>query len=314
MGNSTSTRVKQRIQGYREELVERMTNLLPEDGELNASPYLLLNRLSTPVSREHTLFQPVICIAIQGKKQLILGGETYRYDPEHYLVSTVELPITYILSGVSDKNPYLGIRVLLDPSLVASVLMEHGREVGKTNSKLRAMDVGPIDADLLDAALRLVRLIEDPRKMEAIAPLIVKEMIFRLLEAGHEPRLSHLVTDSHAHQVLKAVEHLRQYFDQPLRIEDLARDVGMSVSSFHHQFKSITAMSPMQFQKHLRMQEARRLMLSENMDAAGAGFQVGYSLPSHFSREYKNFFGTPPQRDIARLRSNLEHEGVVARV
>lgn len=314
MGSSTSIRAEQRIQSYREELVERMTDLLPEDGELNASPYLLLNRLSTPVSREHTLFQPVICIAIQGKKQLILGGETYRYDPEHYLVSTVELPITYILSGVSDKNPYLGIRVLLDPSLVASVLMEHGREVGKTNSKLRAMDVGPIDADLLDAALRLVRLIEDPRKMEAIAPLIVKEMIFRLMEAGHEPRLSHLVADGHAHQILKAVEHMRRYLDQPLRVEDLARDVGMSVSSFHHQFKSITAMSPVQFQKHLRLQEARRLMLSENMDAAEAGFQVGYSLPSHFSREYKNFFGAPPQRDIARLRSNLEHEGGVASV
>jgi AraC-like DNA-binding protein len=283
-----------------------MTNLLPEDGEIAASPYLILNRLSTPVSKEYTLFQPVVCIAVQGTKRLVLGGETYKYDPGHYLISTVELPIMYALADVSEEHPYLGIRVLLDPSLTASVLMEHGGKIKKTNSALRAMNVGPIDADMIDAALRLVRLLEDPRKMEAIAPLIIKEMTFLLLEAGHEPRLSHLLTNGHAHQILKAVAHMRRSFASPLRVEDLARDLGMSVSGFHHQFKSVTTMSPVQFQKHLRLQEARRLMLSENLDAASAGFLVGYDNPSYFNLAYKNFFGAPPLRDIEELRGNLK--------
>ncbi len=167
MSNSTSEWAQRRIRSYREELVVRITGLLSGDGELNAHPYLILNRLSTPVSRDYTLFQPVVCIAIQGTKQLILGGETYRYDPEHYLISTVELPIMYILSDVSDEHPYLGIRIILNPSLVASVLMDHGGKVSRVRSKLRAMDVGPIDADMLSTAVRMIRLLEDQRKQRS---------------------------------------------------------------------------------------------------------------------------------------------------
>lgn len=164
------------------------------------------------------------------------------------------------------------------------------------------MEVGEIDAEMLDAVLRLVRLLDKPGQIDAIAPLIVQELIIRLIEFGHAARLSHLLETGGTHQILKVVEHMRRYFDQPLRIERLAREIGMSASSFHHQFKSVTAMSPIQFQKHLRMQEARRLMLMENMNAADAGFRVSYQEPSHFSREYKGFFGNPPLKDIAIIR------------
>lgn len=294
-----------RLTASREELAQRIRELLPEDGEVDALPFLLANRMSTPVSRDYTLFQPVLCIAVQGTKHLIFGSEAYQYDPDHYLLTTVELPIIYATSNVSAKNPYLGMRVILDPTLVASVLMKHGGEIKSSRSELRAMDVGEINADMLDAALRLLRLVDDRRELEAIGPLIVNELIYRLIQAGHSARLSHLVKTGHAHQVLKATDFMRRNFDQPLRIEDLARDLGMSVSGFHHQFKSVTAMSPLQFQKHIRLQEARRLMLSEDLEAAEAGFRVGYSLPTHFSREYKSFFGQPPQRDIEKLRQSL---------
>ena len=294
-----------RLRRSRGELVELIMELLPDDGEIEALPFLLANRMSLPVSRDYTLFQPVLCIAVQGTKHLIFGSETYQYDPGHYLLTTVELPIIYATSNVSPENPYLGMRVVLDPSLVASLLMKHGGKMTSSRSELRAMDVGEINAEMLDAALRLLRLVGDRQELEAIAPLIISELIYRLILAGHSSRLSHLIKTGHAQQVLKATDYMRRNFDQPLRVEDLARDLGMSVSGFHHQFKSVTAMSPLQFQKHIRLQEARRLMLSDGMDAAEAGFQVGYSMPSHFSREYKSFFGEPPQRDIAKIRHDL---------
>jgi len=172
------------------------------------------------------------------------------------------------------------------------------------------MNVSPTDADLLDAALKLIRLLDTPDEIKFLAPLITREIIYRLLKGEQGARLSHLlVSEGDTRRISRAVEQLRENLDQPLKIETMARDLGMSVSGFHYHFKSVTAMSPVQFQKQMRLQEARRMMLGEHLDVASASFRVGYEDPSYFSRQYKKLFGAPPQRDIARLRSNLEPGG-----
>ena len=169
---------------------------------------------------------------------------------------------------------------------------------------MRAFDVSPLDAGLLDAVVRLVRLLDSPaEEARFLRPLVTREIVFRLLKGEQSGRLRQIaVLGGHAHRIAGALERLREDFDRPLRIEDVARESGMSVSGFHHHFKAVTAMSPLQFQKRVRLQEARRLMLGENLDAASAGHRVGYGDASHFTREYKRLFGAPPVRDVERLR------------
>ncbi|HZS03480.1 MAG TPA: AraC family transcriptional regulator [Blastocatellia bacterium] len=307
MNQKEAKREEQRTQSNREELVERIAQALPEDGTLDAFPGFRLARSSRPTEPIHSMYQPAFCFVAQGRKQALLGEEVFRYDPGHYLIYTVDLPLTFQVEEASKERPYLGFRLNLDSSLVASVMMESGIEPKKGDASLKAMDVGPTDADLLDAVVRLVRLLDAPVERKVLAPLIVREIVFRLLAGGQSARLEHLLAlGADTRRISKAIGHLRENFDRPLRIDDLARELGMSVSGFHHHFKSVTAMSPLQFQKQIRLQEARRLMLGEDLDAASAGFRVGYEDPSYFSREYKKLFGAPPQRDIARLRSHLE--------
>jgi len=184
--------------------------------------------------------------------------------------------------------------------------MESGITLKKGDASAKAMDVHSIDANLLDAVVRLVRLTDEPGSSNVLAPLIVREIIYRLLAGGQGARLAHLLPSGDTKRISRAIGHLREHFDEPLKIDDIARQLGMSVSGFHHHFKSVTAMSPLQFQKQIRLQEARRLMLGEDLDAASAGFRVGYEDPSYFSRDYKKLFGSPPQRDIVSLRSRLD--------
>ena len=166
------------------------------------------------------------------------------------------------------------------------------------------MDVSPLDANLLDAVVRLVRLLDSPGEAQVLMPLITREIVYRLLVGEQGARLRHLAfMGGYTSDIARAVERLRQDFDQPLRIEQIARELGMSVSGFHHHFKAVTAMSPLQFQKQLRLQEARRLMLGEDLEAANAASRVGYHDASHVNREYKSLFGVPPIRDIQRLRA-----------
>jgi AraC-like DNA-binding protein len=171
---------------------------------------------------------------------------------------------------------------------------------------VRAFDVSPVDAGLLDAVVRLVRLLDSPaEEARFLRPLVTREIVFRLLNGEQGGRLCHTAVlggHGHSHSIARALERLRKDFDQTLRIEDIARELGMSVSGFHHHFKAVTAMSPLQFQKQMRLQEARRLMLGEDLDAASAGYRVGYGDASHFNREYKRLFGAPPVRDVERLR------------
>jgi AraC-like DNA-binding protein len=298
---------KQRIEASRGELIERMTRAVPRNDVLEIFPGIFIARTSRMNERFHYVFKPAFCVIAQGSKQVHLGDDIFRYDSGHYLISTVDLPIFSYVAEASAERPYLSVRIDLDAALVASVMMESGIETKKGGARVKAMDVSSIDVDLLDAVVRLVRLLETPDEMKALAPLIIREVIYRLLRGEQGARLSHLLAPGgDTRRISRAVQQLRERFDEPLRIENIARDLGMSVSGFHHHFKSVTAMSPVQFQKQLRLQEARRLMLGEDMDVASAGFRVGYEDPSYFSREYKKLFGAPPQRDIANLRSNLE--------
>ena len=219
------------------------------------------------------------------------------------MISTVGLPMTAQVVEASVDRPYLGLRLTLDPAVVASVMVESGIMHSRSEGGVKAVDVSTLDADLLNATVRLMRLIERPSEYRAISPLVIREITYRLLTGAQGSRMRHLATfGGQAHRMVRAVEKLRENFDKPLRIESIALELGMSLSSFHAHFKAVTAMSPLQFQKQIRLQEARRLMVSENLDAAEAGYKVGYDDASHFSRDYKRHFGEPPMRDIDRLR------------
>lgn len=291
----------QKMQAARRELVERFSRILPEDGRVDLFSDLRLIRSSERNEPVQTIYQPAFCFVVQGEKKAILGGEEYIYDPLNYLIYTVDLPVAFEITKASKTTPYLGLRLNLDPSLVASVITESGIQMRKAVAGVKAMNVRGIDEDMLDAVVRLVRISETPEDGKILAPLVIKEIIYRLLASGEAARLAHLISAGDT-RISKAIGHLREKFDEPIRMEEIAREVGMSVSGFHHHFKSVTSMSPLQFQKQIRLQEARRLMLGEDLDAASAGFQVGYEDPSYFSRDYKKHFGEPPQRDIARFR------------
>jgi AraC-like DNA-binding protein len=304
--NQQAIRNAGRIETAREEIVERMSRLLPKDGRIDLVPGLLLIKSSVPAEPVQSLFQPSFCFVAQGRKRASVGGEVFLYDPFHYLIFTVDLPVAFEIEAPSKELPYLGMSLNLDSALVASVIVESGIRIKKGDASVKAMNVSAIDADLLDAVARLIRIAETAAESKVLAPLVIKEIIYRLLVGGQGARLAHLLTASDTRRISKAIGHLREHFDEQLKMEEIARELGMSVSGFHHHFKSVTTMSPLQFQKHLRLQEARRLMLGEDLDAASAGFRVGYEDPSYFSRDYKKQFGAPPQREVAHLRNNLE--------
>lgn len=290
---------------YREELTERIARAVPKDADHEPLKGLRLTRVSTTPEPAHGVAFPAFCVIAQGTKEIYLGEERYLYDPYHYLLSTVELPIVIQTIEASREKPYLSLRLALDAALVASVMLEAAmpsprRETGSA----RALDVSPLDDPLLEAAVRLVRLVDaPPAEARILLPLITREIVFRLLTGEQGARLRRLaVLGGHTDRIARAIERLRHDFDKPLRIEGLAKEFGMSSSGFHEHFKAVTAMSPLQFQKQLRLQEARRLLLGEDMDAATVGYRVGYEDTSQFSKEYKRQFGEPPMRDVERQR------------
>jgi AraC-like DNA-binding protein len=296
-------RESQRLRANREELVERIMKAVPEDGIIQPLQGLHLARLSMPSERIHSVLEPSFCVIAQGSKVVFLGDTCYQYDPFNYLLTTLELPRVSQVLEATRERPYLSLRLELPPTLVGSVLVETGHPLPPSQTNVRAIGVSPLDGNLLDAVVRLIRLLDTPAEAQLLMPLIMREIIYRLLMGDQGGQLYHLTASGgHTPNIVKAVERLRQDFDQPVRIEDLAQELGMSISSFHQHFKSVTALSPLQFQKRLRLQEARRLMLGEDLDATSAAYRVGYNDAAHFNREYKSLFGEPPVRDVQRLR------------
>jgi AraC-like DNA-binding protein len=291
-----------RVRANRDELVERIARAAREDGVVQPLSGLHLGRSSAP-QRVHSVLEPSFCVIAQGSKEVLLGDGRYRYDPAHYLIATVELPRVSQVLEASRERPYLSFRLELDPALVGSVIVEAGQPSAQNQPDVRAIAVSPLDTDMLDAVVRLARLLDSPAEAPILAPLIMREIVYRLWVGEQGPRLRYIATiGGYTPGITRAIERLRDDFDQPLRIDGIARELGMSVSGFHHHFKAVTAMSPLQYQKRLRLQEARRLMLGESLDAASAGSRVGYHDASHFNREYKSLFGLPPMRDVERLR------------
>lgn len=305
-GRSTfqAGRDAQRWYADRQELIERIVRAVPRDGVVEPLRGLFLGRVSTPLEPVHSVTGPSFCIIAQGSKEVLLGGSRYRYDASTYLLTTLDLPrVSQVLDATPD-HPYLSLRLELTPDLVRTVVLEAGGTAPPAPGDERAIAVSPLDVELLDAVVRLVRLLDAPGEARVLKPLITREIVYRLLQGEQGGRLRHIAApEGYTPHIARAIERLRSDFDQPLRIEQLAGDLGMSVSSFHHRFKAATALSPLQYQKRLRLQEARRLMLSEDFDAASAAFRVGYHDASHFNREYKSLFGYPPMRDVQRLRA-----------
>ncbi len=299
-------REEQRAHASRGELVEHIARAVRDDGTATPLEGLMLRRASSPRELGHSVSYPSLCVIAQGSKELRLGDTRHRYDPAHYLITTAALPIASRVVEASPEHPYLGLVLRLDPTLVGSVLVEAGHLAPHRHAAVQAIDVSPLDADLLDAVVRLVRLVDAPTNARFLMPLVMREIVYRLLLGEQSGRLRQLAALGGAtHRIVEAVERLRKDFDQPLCIEDLAREYGMSVSGFHHHFRTVTALSPLQFQKQLRLQEARRLMLGDDLDAASAGYRVGYDNASHFTREYKRLFGAPPMHDVKRLRDGV---------
>ncbi len=295
-----------RFQTNRNELIARLSRALTNDGSAEPIPGLSLFRSSLPVSPLHAVVQPRLCIIAQGSKDVYLGKKPYTYDPYHYLLITAELPLVAHVLQASAHRPYLSLRLDLDPSIVSTVLMEVEQHQQQNQGYARAIDVSSLRVDLLDAVLRLVRLIESPKDASFIAPMIIREIIYRLLADEQGKRLRQVaVLGGHSHRITLAVKRLQASFDEQIPIKDLAEEAGMSVSSFYHHFKSVTGMSPLQLQKQLRLHEARRLMLNEDIDATTTSYKVGYNDASHFSREYKKLFGQPPAQHVKQLRESV---------
>jgi len=287
------------------ELTELLLACAPADGIHDTGvPGVCAIKVSSPGEElAHTLHHPAVCLIAQGAKRVLLRDDSYAYDPSSVMVFTVDLPISAQVTQASRECPYLCFRLDIDPVQVADLLMDPAAAVKPSRGASRGLYLTPATPELLDAVLRLMRLTRVRDEAPLIAPLATREILYRLLKGPDGERLAGIArADSHAGRVAKAIAWLKQNHAEPLRVEQLARRVHMSASSFHHHFRALTAISPLQFQKQLRLQEARRLMLAEGMDAATASHRVGYDSPSQFSREYARQFGAPPARDIQRLK------------
>lgn len=288
------------------DLVSRHTHM--EGYQPTQIPCLGFSRYSTThystlAGPPRGLYNPSLCIVVQGSKDIILGGERLRGGPSNYIVSSIDLPIIFESMESSPEVPNLYCKIEFTPSLILELLSaEEFKVTGKRNSK-RGVNVAELDVSMLDAVVRLVRLLDKPADIPFLAPLFTKEILYKTLQGDYGDSLRRIVTDgSPTIHIRNTIQHMMNNFQNPFRIEDLADVAKMSIPSFHRHFKEVTAMSPIQFQKQLRLQEARRLILSGSMNVADASFHVGYESHTQFSREYSRMFGFPPREDVNRLK------------
>lgn len=290
-------------------LARRIAAYAPHDGSfelripgLHASRYSQINKECV-----HALRLPCLSIVAQGAKTVIVGQEVFDYDPSRMLVYSVALPVAAQITQASRSEPYLALRLDLDPHKIAELVLKvfpHGLPPVQERS---AVYITPVDASIVNAAMRLMECLAQPTDIELLAPLVVDEILIRLLRSRIGPRVAQMgFAESSVHRLAKAISWLRDNYAQPMKVEELADLAHMSVSSFHEHFKSVTTMSPLQYQKVLRLQEARRLMLSAMLDASAACQRVGYLSASQFSREYSRFFGSAPTKDISHLRKDTQ--------
>jgi len=271
-----------------------------------AVPGLRCFRMSAPSTKMPTVYNPSFCVVVQGSKQVFLEGEIYRYAPSQFLVVSVDLPVLGQITQASAENPYLCLQIDIDAHQLSEIIAQSTKRHLQRSDTVRGLFVGDLDEDMLDAVWRLARLLDAPEGIPILAPMIVREIHYRMLEGEHGLAIAQMaVTGSNTHKIAQAIRRMKSDPALPVRVDDLAASVHMSASSFHHHFKAVTAMSPLQYHKRLRLTQARQIMLSENVDAARTAYRVGYESASQFSREYARMFGAPPIRDIEALRGSM---------
>ncbi|MDR9855747.1 AraC family transcriptional regulator [Paenibacillus sp. VCA1] len=290
------------------ELARLIARHAPVDGvHTTAIPELCFRRASKESEPTHTINMPSLYIIAQGTKTAALAGDTFQLDPGTYMVTSVHLPVIGKIIKASPEKPYLSLALTLNPDVIVDINKKSSpspKERGETSG--RGILVNPSTPPLLDAMQRLVHLLDTPADIDMLAPLVIREIFYRVLQGEQGARIRQFaVIGSYAQGISSAIHRININYAQPLVIEELAAQFSMSPTTFHKQFKRVTAMSPLQYQKTIRLQTARRLLLTEGLDAATAGFRVGYESPSQFSREYARLFGRPPMSDVQHLRDSL---------
>ncbi|MEE4816460.1 AraC family transcriptional regulator [Pseudomonas alliivorans] len=294
--------------GSLEKLIDIIRRHARTDG-LHTTPVagVSLVRSGAPTVPMPVVYEPTLCLIVQGRKQVAAGTLSYVYDASTYLVASVDMPVMGSVIEASEALPYLCLVLDLDMTILSELALRHPAISEPSDLPTAGIELNATTPELLDAAARLAGLLDAPHDIDALAPLIIREMLYRLLSESGNGIVRQLArADSRLRQIAKAIAWMREHYRQGCRIDDIAELAGMSRSTFHAHFKAVTSMSPLEFRSQLRLQEARRLMVAEAVDAAGAGYQVGYESPSQFSRDYVRLFGLPPARDASRLRSAVE--------
>lgn len=298
-------------------LMRAALELAPESGAYTSSSAgVKLHRADAPTSCEPAMCAPSLCFILQGSSSLRFGDREITYEPLTYLASNIHLPVVWQALDATPEHPYLAVKITLDAQEVTDLLLESGQQIPESSHEEHGCSCGlsmaQMDNDMLMAVTRLLSLMKTPADIPVLAPLARREILYRALMGEVGPRIRKFATvDSQAHRISRVIATLRDRYKHPLRISDLANDANMSESALFHTFKKVTRMSPLQYQKQLRLQEARRLMLTDGLEAAVASYKVGYESPSQFSREYSRMFGASPRNDVTRLRGQPQEASLI---
>lgn len=297
--------VSDRLQELREELALRIAACVgSEQKRITEVPGLTVHRRTAPTPPCSMTYEPSLILTAQGRKRVELGDKTYTYGSSHYLLASVALPVVARVVEASEQSPCLALSLKLQMPVVRELLSREEISVGTQAEKGPAIAMGELTVELLDSFCRLMRLLDQPREIDFLHGLIEREIIFRVLQGPEGARLRAIATlGDQSQRTAKAIAWIKDNYAKPLRVEELAEIAGMGVSTLHHHFRALTAMSPLQYQKQIRLQEARARMSIQGLDVGSAALEVGYESASQFTREYKRFFGQTPMRDTRAIRS-----------
>jgi AraC-like DNA-binding protein len=293
--------ITNQVREWRADLVRKIASFMgSEENRATGIPGLTLHRRTAPTAPCSMTYEPCVTLMVQGRKRVDLGGTTFMYGEGQYLLTSLDLPI---VSQIVEA-PCLAMSMKLDMPVIRELLSREELQAGEQRAGSPAMATGEATVEFLSACCRLMDLLDAPQDIPFLGGLIQREMIYRILRGPEGARLRAIATlGDQSHRTAKAIAWIKANYAKPLRVEDLAQIAGMGLSTLHHHFRALTAMSPLQYQKQIRLQAARARMLVDGLDAASAAFEVGYESASQFNREYSRFFGQPPMRDIRTLRS-----------